>query len=62
MLEGPTFCQSTLAQTSDTARNLDGENLNFKGYEKKKWTHPRFLHRGPKKAVEQDSDVHFDLT
>jgi len=29
---------------------------------KKKWTHPRFLHRGPKKAVEQDSDVHFDLT
>ena len=46
-----------------TARNLDGENLNFKGYEKKKkWTHPRFLHRGPKKAVEQDSDVHFDLT
>ena len=44
------------------ARNLDGENLNFKGYEKKKWTHPRFLHRGPKKAVEQDSDVHFDLT
>ena len=46
----------------DTARNLDGENLNFKGYEKKKWTHPRFLHRGPKKAVEQDSDVHFDLT
>ena len=44
------------------ARNLDGENLNFKGYEKKKWTHPRFLHRGPKKAVEQDSDVLFDLT
>ena len=29
---------------------------------KKKWSHPRFLHRGPKKAVEQDSDVHFDLT
>ena len=43
-----------------SARNLDGENLNFKGYEK--WTHPRFLQRGPKKAVEQDSDVHFDLT
>ena len=46
----------------NTARNLDGENLNFKGYEKKKWTHPRFLHRGPKKAVEQDSDVHFGLS
>ena len=29
---------------------------------KKKWTHPRFLHRRPKKAVEQDSDIHFDLT
>ena len=29
---------------------------------KKKWTPPRFLHRGPKKAVEHDSDIHFDLT
>ena len=38
------------------------ENLNFKGFEKKKWTPLRFLHRGPKKAVEHDSDVHFDLT
>ena len=38
------------------------ENLNFKGFEKKTWTPPRFLHRGPKKAVEHDSDIHFDLT
>ena len=29
---------------------------------KKKWTPHRFLHRGPKKAVEHDSDIHFDLT
>ena len=29
---------------------------------KKTWTPPRFLHRGPKKAVEHDSDIHFDLT
>ena len=29
---------------------------------KKIWTPPRFLHRGPKKAVEHDSDIHFDLT
>ena len=28
---------------------------------KKKWTPHRFLHRGPKKAVEHDSDIHFDL-
>ena len=33
-----------------------------KSLKKKKWTHPRFLHRRPKKAVEQDSDIHFDLT
>ena len=38
------------------------ENLNSKGFEKKTWTPPRFLHRGPKKAVEHDSDIHFDLT
>ena len=38
------------------------ENLNFKGFEKKRWTHHSFLHRGPKKAVEHDSDIHFDLT
>ena len=29
---------------------------------KKRWTHHRFLHRGPKKAVEQEYDVHFDQT
>ena len=29
---------------------------------KKIWTPHRFLHRGPKKAVEHDSDIHFDLT
>ena len=29
---------------------------------KKKWTPPRFLYRGPKKAVEQESDIHFVLT
>ena len=29
---------------------------------KKTWTPPRFLHRGPKKAVEHDSDIHFDPT
>ena len=29
---------------------------------KKRWTPHRFLHRGPKKAVELDSDIHFDLT
>ena len=29
---------------------------------KKRWTHHSFLHRGPKKAVEHDSDIHFDLT
>ena len=51
-----------MSSVVSSARNLDGENLNFEGYEKKKWTHPRFLHREPKKAVEQDSDVHFDLT
>ena len=44
---------------SVTARSLTCKILKKK---KKKWTHPRFLHRGPKKAVEQDSDVHFDLT
>ena len=44
------------------ARNLDGENLNFKGYEKKKMDPSQIFAQGPKKAVEQDSDVHFDLT
>ena len=29
---------------------------------KKRLTPYRFLHRGPKKAVEYDSDIHFDLT
>ena len=38
------------------------EKISILRVMKKKWTHPRFLHRGPKKAVEQDSDVHFDLT
>ena len=38
------------------------ENLNFKGFEKKTWTPLRFFHRGPNKAVEHDSDIHFDLT
>ena len=47
----------------NTVRILVRENLNFKGFEKKKrWIHHSFLHRGPKKAVEHDSDIHFDLT
>ena len=29
---------------------------------KKTWTPPRFFHRGPKKGVEHNSDIHFDLT
>ena len=29
---------------------------------KKRWTPHIFLHRGPKKAVEHDSDIHFVLT
>ena len=33
-----------------------------KSENKQKWTPHRFLHRGPKKAVEHDSDIHFDLT
>ena len=44
------------------ARNLDGENLNSKGYEKKTWTHHKFLHVGPKKHVEQESDTYFGLS
>ena len=34
----------------------------LKVLKKKRWTHHSFLHRGPKKAVEHDSDIHFDLT
>ena len=29
---------------------------------KKKWTHHKFLHVGPKKYVEQESDTYFDLS
>ena len=47
---------------SYSVRILIRENLNFKGFEKKRWTHHSFLHRGPKKAVEHNSDIHFDLT
>ena len=45
-----------------SAKNLGRENLNFKGYEKKRWTHHKFLHVGPKKHVEQESDTYFGLS
>ena len=54
--------QSKTKPKPSAVRILVRENLNFKGFEKKRWTHHSFLHRGPKKAVEHDSDIHFDLT
>ena len=53
------FFKINVFKTTSTVRIPSCKKLKEN---KKKWTPHRFLHRGPKKAVEHDSDIHFDLT
>ena len=57
-----TRAQAKITEILEIRPGISMEKISILRVMKKKWTHPRFLHRGPKKAVEQDSDVHFDLT
>ena len=38
------------------------EKISILRVMKKKWTHHKFLHVGPKKHVEQESDTYFGLS